>query len=154
VVDIRVDLTTLAGLDEKPGQIPGWGPVIADIARKITREQEDSEWRITITDEEGQPIGVTTTRRRPTTAQRRQVEARNPTCVFPGCRMPAGRCDLDHEHLWSETHRTSVSHLEPLCRHDHVNRHRRRWTLRQIRPGVYEWVSPLGHTYLRRPEPP
>jgi hypothetical protein len=154
VVDIRVDLTTLAGLDDEPGQIPGWGPVIADIARKVSREQDDSEWRITITDEEGQPVGVTTTRRRPTTTQRRQVEARNPTCVFPGCRMPAGRSDLDHEHLWSETHRTSTSHLEPLCRHDHTNRHQRRWRLRQIRPGVYEWVSPLGHRYLRRPEPP
>jgi hypothetical protein len=154
VVDIRVDLTTLAGLDDKPAQIPGWGPVIADIARKISREQDESEWRITITDEDGQPMGVTTTRRRPTTAQRRQVEARNPTCVFPGCRMPAGQSDLDHEHLWSETHRTSTSHLEPLCRHDHINRHQRHWRLRQIRPGVYEWVSPLGHRYLRRPEPP
>ena len=154
VVDIRVDLTTLAGLDDKPAQIPGWGPVIADIARKISREQDESESRITITDEDGQPIGVTTTRLRPTTAQRRQVEARNPTCVFPGCRMPAGQSDLDHEHLWSETHRTSTSHLEPLCRHDHINRHQRHWRLRQIRPGVYEWVSPLGHRYLRRPEPP
>ncbi|MGH8872388.1 MAG: DUF222 domain-containing protein [Acidimicrobiia bacterium] len=26
VVDIRVDLTTLADLDDNPGQIPGWGP--------------------------------------------------------------------------------------------------------------------------------
>jgi hypothetical protein len=58
VVDIRVDLTTLAELDDAPAEIPGWGPVIADIARKISRDQDDSEWRITITDEEGQPIGV------------------------------------------------------------------------------------------------
>jgi hypothetical protein len=154
VVDIRVDLDTLAGLDENPGLIPGWGPVIADIARKIVREQDESEWRITITDQNGLPIGVTTTNRRPTTTQRRHVEARNPTCVFPGCRMPAGQSDLDHEHPWSETHLTPSIGLEPLCRHDHVNRHQRHWTLRQVEPGVYEWVSPLGHKYLRRPEPP
>jgi hypothetical protein len=154
VVDIRVDLHTLAGLDENPGVIPGWGPVLADIARKITREQNESEWRITITDEDGRPIGVTTTNRRPTATQRRHVEARNPTCVFPGCRMPAGQSDLDHEHPWSETHLTPSIGLEPLCRHDHVNRHQRHWTLRQVGPGVYEWVSPLGHKYLRRPEPP
>ena len=128
--------------------------MIADIARKISRDQDDSEWRITITDEEGQPIGVTTTRRRPTTRQRRQVEVRNPTCVFPGCRMPAGQSDLDHEHPWSEIHRTTTRHLEPLCRHDHINRHERHWRLRQIEPGVYEWISPLGHRYLNRPEPP
>jgi hypothetical protein len=154
VVDIRVDLTTLAELDDAPAEIPGWGPVIADIARKISRDQDDSEWRITITDEEGQPIGVTTTRRRPTTSQRRHVEVRNPTCVFPGCRMPAGQSDLDHEYPWSETHRTTTRHLEPLCRHDHVNRHERHWRLRQIEPGVYEWTSPLGHRYLNRTEPP
>ena len=154
VVDIRVDLTTLAELDDAPAEIPGWGPVIADIARKISRDQDDSEWRITITDEEGQPIGVTTTRRRPTTSQRRQVEVRNPTCVFPGCRMPAGQSDLDHENPWSETHRTITRHLEPLCRHDHVNRHERYWRLREIEPGVYEWTSPLGHRYLNRPQPP
>jgi hypothetical protein len=154
VVDIRVDLTTLAELDDAPAEIPGWGPVIADIARKISRDQDDSEWRITITDEEGQPIGVTTTRRRPTTRQRRQVEVRNPTCVFPGCRMPAGQSDLDHEHPWSETHRTTARHLEPLCRHDHINRHGRHWRMRQIEPGVYEWISPLGHRYLNRPQPP
>jgi hypothetical protein len=154
VVDIRVDLTTLAELDDAPAEIPGWGPVIADIARKISRDQDDSEWRITITDEEGQPIGVTTTRRRPTTSQRRHVEVRNPTCVFPGCRMPAGQSDLDHEHPWSETHRTTARHLEPLCRYDHINRHSRHWRVRQIEPGVYEWISPLGHIYLNRPQPP
>jgi hypothetical protein len=153
VVDIRVDLTTLAELDDKPAEIPGWGPVIADIARKISRDQDDSEWRITITDEEGRAIGVTTMRR-PTASQRRQVEVRNPACVFPGCRMPASQSDLDHEHPWSETHRTATRHLEPLCRHDHINRHSRRWRLRQIEPGVYEWISPLGHRYLNRPEPP
>jgi len=53
VVDIRVDLTTLAELDDAPAEIPGWGPVIADIARKVSRDQDDSEWRVTITDEGG-----------------------------------------------------------------------------------------------------
>ena len=35
VVDITVDLATLTGLSEVPGEIPGWGPVIADIARQV-----------------------------------------------------------------------------------------------------------------------
>ena len=37
-VELRVDLTTLAGLDENPADIPGWGPVIADIARQVSRD--------------------------------------------------------------------------------------------------------------------
>jgi Domain of unknown function (DUF222) len=32
VVDIRVAMTTLAGQDDQPGEIPGWGPVLADVA--------------------------------------------------------------------------------------------------------------------------
>jgi hypothetical protein len=32
-VDITVDLRTLLGLTEEPGELGGWGPVIADIAR-------------------------------------------------------------------------------------------------------------------------
>jgi hypothetical protein len=154
IVDIRVAMTTLAGIDDQPAEIPGWGPVLADIARRIVDEQPESEWRITITDHNGQPTGVVTTRRRPTTSQRRQVEARNPTCVFPGCRMPATECDLNHEIPWAESHRTTIRELGPLCRHDHNNHHRHRWKLKQIQPGYYQWTSPLGHTYTTGPDPP
>jgi hypothetical protein len=154
VVDIRVAMTTLAGLDDQPAEIPGWGPVLADVARRIVDEQPESEWRITITDQNGQPTGVVTTRRRPSISQKRVVETRNPTCVFPGCRMPAGQCDLNHEIPWAEAHRTTIRELGPLCRHDHNNHHRHRWKLKQIQPGYYQWTSPLGHTYTTGPDPP
>jgi hypothetical protein len=152
-VDIQVDLTTLAGLAEEPGELRGFGPVIADIARQVTEEQPDSEWRYTITDDEGQVVHNGTTRRRPTVAQARQVEARNPTCVFPGCRMPASACDLDHNQAWSAGGPTDVENLAPLCRHDHVIRHRG-WAIKQPRPGSFQWTSPLGHRYTVRPGPP
>jgi hypothetical protein len=152
-VDIQVDLTTLAGLAEEPGELRGFGPVIADIARQVAEEQPDSEWRYTITDHQGQVVHNGTTRRRPTADQARQVEARNPTCVFPGCRNPASECDLDHNQAWSEGGPTEVENLAPLCRHDHVIRHRG-WMIRQIRPGAYQWISPLGHKYTVGPGPP
>ena len=154
VVEIRVDMTTLAGIDDQPGEVPGWGPVLADVARQIVDEASDAEWRIVPVDENGQPLGVVTTKRRPSTAQKRIVETRNPTCVFPGCRMPADQCDLNHEIPWAEAHRTTIRELGPLCRHDHNNHHRHRWKLKQIRPGIYQWTSPLGHTYLTGPDQP
>jgi len=154
VVDIRVDMSTLAGLDDKPAEIPGWGPVLADVARQIVDEEPDAEWRIIPTNENGQPVGVTTTKRRPTSSQRRHVEARNPTCVFPGCRMPADQCDFNHEIPWEHAHHTTIGELGPLCRHHHVQHHHRGWKLKQIRPGVYQWTSPLGHTYVVGPEQP
>jgi Domain of unknown function (DUF222) len=153
-VEIRVDLNTLTGIDDDPGEIPGFGPVLADVARQIVDEASDAEWRIVPVEEDGQPVGVVTTKRRPTTTQKRQVETRNPTCVFPGCRMPADQCDLNHEIPWAEAHRTTARELGPLCRHDHINHHRHRWKLKQIRPGVYQWTSPLGHTYIVGPDQP
>ena len=97
MVDLHIDLTTLAGLDSNPGEIPGFGPIIADVARKVAAGQHDSEWRVTVTDPESGLVawnGIT--RRRPNLTQRRYLEARNRRCVFPGCRMPAIDSDIDH----------------------------------------------------------
>jgi hypothetical protein len=55
MVDLRVDLTTLAGLAEAPGELAGFGPVIADIARQVAGQQTDAEWRYTVTDPETEP---------------------------------------------------------------------------------------------------
>jgi hypothetical protein len=153
-VDIRVELTTLLDLDDKPGEIPGWGPVIADITRKLVGDADKADWRVAV-EHEGQLVDVITTRRRPTQAQKRVVETRNPTCVFPGCRMPARQSDLDHENPWAVTHRTHTSGLEPLCRHHHKLKHRG-WKLEKhpTRPGYYNWTSPLGHSYTTGPDPP
>lgn len=85
VVDIRVDLTTLMGLAETPGEIGGWGPVIADIIRRAVSERDT--WQITVTDN-GDIAWVGTTRRRPTTRQQRQIRTRRPVCHSPGAACP------------------------------------------------------------------
>ena len=41
VVDLHIDLTTLAGLDSNPGEIPGFGPIVADVARRVAAGQHD-----------------------------------------------------------------------------------------------------------------
>jgi hypothetical protein len=153
VVDIRVELTTLLELDDKPGELPGWGPVIADMARKVIREQFESEWRYTVTDEDGAVMSNGTTRRRPTAAQRRQVQSEDPTCVWPTCRADSIHCDLDHNQPWVVNGPTEPENLAPLCRHHHVIRHNG-WTITQIQTGAYRLTSPLGHTYTSQPRAP
>lgn len=148
--DIRIDLTTLAELDESPGDIPGWGPVIADISRQLA--EENATWQVTVIHPEtGLPVWAGTTKRRPTVVQRRYVEARSPTCVHPGCRMPARDCDIDHTHAWAEGGETNIINLAPNCRHDHILQDHG-WKLKRIAPGVYQWTSPLGHVYITRSE--
>jgi len=156
VVDLRVDMDTLAALAEHPGELAGYGPVIADVARQVAEDQPEAEWRYTVTDTEtGQPVATGTTRRRPVNGQRRAVETRDPTCVFPGCRMPSGRCDLDHIIPWSQGGRTTVRNLAPLCRHGHVTvKHGAGWTYERLADGRYRWTSKLGHTYTTSGTPP
>ncbi|MPZ53940.1 MAG: DUF222 domain-containing protein [Acidimicrobiia bacterium] len=155
VVDIRVDLSTLLGLDDNPGEIPGWGPVISDIARNIVERQHDDKWQVTVTDPDtGAILSNGTTRRRPTAQQQRWVETQHPTCRFPGCRMPSIDCDLDHTEPREDGGETLVANLEPLCRHDHRLKHEAGWQLTPTSNNDYTWTSPHGHTYTTTGQSP
>jgi hypothetical protein len=152
-VHISVPLSTLAELFHLPGDLGGYGPVIADIARKIALEQVDREWTWTVT-HEGDVIATGTTRYRPTAAQKRKARAEYRTCVAPGCRMPAYDCDLDHRDAYSRGGRTHNDNLAPLCRHHHMMRHHTPWEYERLPEGDHKWTSALGHTYLRPRDPP
>jgi hypothetical protein len=155
VVDLHVDLDTLAGMNNRAGELAGYGPVVADIARKVAANGTSAEWRYTVTDPDtGAIIDVGTTRRRPTARQRRDVEARDRTCVFPGCRMPALASDLDHRIPWAESRHTATADLAPLCRHCHRIRHRSNWAYRRLPDGQPQWTTKTGRTYTTRDRPP
>jgi len=154
-IDLHVDLTTLAELNDNPGELAGFGPVIADIARQVTEHQQQAEWRYTVTDTEtGMVIDNGTTKRRANARQQRHVQARNRTCITPGCRMPAVNCDLDHTKPWAQTRHTKVTELAPLCRHHHYQRHKYGWTYTPIKGGDYLWTSRLGLKYTTSGRPP
>ena len=122
---------------------------VVDITRSVIADHTGADWRYTVT-HNGQPVATGTTRRRPTAGQRRVVEATHTTCIFPGRRMPATECDLDHRTEWSKSHTTNVSDLSPFCRHDHVGRHKHGWTHRILPNGDIGLTNPLGHTYTTR----
>jgi hypothetical protein len=71
--------------------------------------------------------------------------------VFPGCRMPAVACDLDHTIPWSESGPTESTNLAPACRHDHSTRHRIGWTYRPLPDGDYHLDQPpRAHLHHKR----
>jgi hypothetical protein len=45
-IEVRVDATTLMGLDDKPGTMTGYGPVSADHARELAREKNNDWYRL------------------------------------------------------------------------------------------------------------
>lgn len=151
-VDIRVDLTTLAALDEGTADLGGMEPVVAQIARQVADRSHRAEWRTVVTNNEGQVVDVSTTKRRPNRALSRFVESTQPTCSFPGCRVPASECDFDHLSPWSEGGPTTASNGGPKCRHDHILRDHG-WTHDRVAQND-RWISPLGHTYITQGQSP
>lgn len=152
-VNVTVPFETLVGLSDAPGDLDGYGPVVAEIARKTVADNIDGEWSFTVTDN-GVPVATGTLTRRPTPAQKRRIRADYPTCVMVGCRQPAHQCDLDHRHPHSQGGPTSNHNLEPLCRYHHMAKHHAHWKLKRLPNGDHQWTSPLGHTYTLKRDPP
>jgi hypothetical protein len=64
-VEVRVGLSTLLGRDRHPGEVAGWGPVTAEVARTLVATQRGAQWRYALTDPAGQLLLAGITRRRP-----------------------------------------------------------------------------------------
>lgn len=153
-VNIQVDLTTLTKMDDQSAELAGYGPVVAEIARKVAKEQAEGEWSATVTDPEtGEPLHTVAVRRRPSVAQKRRIRALYPTCSFKGCRMPAVESDIDHIQDHAKNGPTVVENQAPLCRRHHLAKHRGGWRYRKISRLEFEWISPLGKVY-RTSRPP
>ncbi len=75
----------------------------------------------------------------------------HPRCVFPGCAMPAHRCDWDHVIPWPDGP-TCACNLVPLCRHHHRLKTHTRWRLTLHPDRLVEWTSPTGRTYTVSPD--
>lgn len=153
-VTIHVDLTTLTEMDDRSAELAGYGPVVAEIARKVAAEQAGGEWSATVTDPEtGEPLHTVAVRRRPSAAQKRRIRALYSTCSFKGCRMPALESDIDHIQDHAKDGPTTVENQAPLCRRHHLAKHRGGWRYRKINRTQFEWISPLGKVY-RTGQPP
>jgi hypothetical protein len=65
VREIRVELTTLLGLDEHPAEVPGWGIIHAGLAREMVSGMLAGEWRFAICTDDGRLLYSGITRHRP-----------------------------------------------------------------------------------------
>jgi hypothetical protein len=152
-VELHVKLTTLARLNDDPALIPGFGPVIADIARQVAHDQAlNPVWKWSVTDEDGMLLHHGHTQRRPTPTEKAFVIARDQLCRTPGCRRPAKACDLDHRHEHAKHGPSHRGNLEPACPRDHALRDIPGYQVTLIRPGLTEWRTPNGRAYYLTPD--
>jgi hypothetical protein len=167
VIELQVPLTTALGIDELPGELTGYGPVLGEVARQIIAAMPDAQWRFSAYSRlpELAVHGILATRptpsldqdgsrRRPTAAQAAFVKARDRTCRAPGCRRPARVCDIDHTQPWVEGGKTLTCNLGCLCRAHHLFRHSTGCELIQLSPGAFTWQTPRSLQYVTRQDPP
>jgi hypothetical protein len=144
-VNVTIDLPTLLGLSENPGQLAGYGAIPASVARALA---SDGKWKRFITDPQtGALLDYGRETYQPPQALIDFLIARDRTCRFPGCRRSAALSDLDHAQSWEEGGTTSLDNLGALCRRHHLLKTHGGWGIESRADGSCTWTSPLGKIY-------
>ncbi len=151
-VQLTVAASTLLGLDEQPGELAGYGPIPAQMARRIATD-DTGTWRRLLTDDHGRLLDYGSRTYRPPARLAAFIIARDQTCTFASCTRPAVACDLDHLEAASDGGATCPGNLHPLCRRHHRCKHIAHWQPQRQPDGSTIWTSPTGHTYRTKPSP-
>ncbi len=148
-ISVTIDLATLLGLADDPGELAGYGPIPASAARALAA---DGEWRRLVTDPtSGALLDYGRRTYTPPAALVDFLLARDGTCRFPGCPRPAELCDLDHGVAWDDGGGTDRDNLGPLCRRHHRLKTHTGWQLKRSPDGSVTWISPHGWRYVVPP---
>jgi hypothetical protein len=148
-VQIVVPAMALLGDDTHPADLVGRSPIDPDTARQLAGATR-CPWERVLTDPvTGTVVHVDTYTR--TAAMDRYLRARDQHCRFPGCRLAAIRCEVDHTVDWALGGKTDLRNLAHLCQRHHSMKQFTAWKVRQLGDGVLEWTSPLGRVYTEYP---
>ena len=151
-IQVTIGAATLAGDDDAMAELNGHGPITSEAARILAGHA--GSWDRAFLDPRG--MVTETDNYVPTAGMKRYLRARDQHCRFPGCRAPAHRCQIDHNHDHAKGGPTAVCNLCLFCPSHHVLKHpevddRDRWTAEQLDDGVILWTSPLGRAYTDEP---
>lgn len=163
--------STLAGHDNWPAELAGHGTITPELARALARAATTARV-VAVGAADGPSLGPPGACDhpgctgdatcgtaldhghdiyRPPARVADYVLERDRCCRFPGCRMPAIRCDLDHQIPFAEGGSTCPCNLRPLCRGHHLAKTFTGWSYASAPDGTATWTSPLG---LRHADPP
>ena len=158
---VHVDVGVLTG--ERPDgrcHLEDGSPLSAAVARRLGCDCEV----VAITERDGLPIDVGRRRRLFTGKQRRALQARDRTCRYPGCQVPARRTRAHHIRPWWMGGQTNLANGLSLCGWHHARLHdgeyRVRWEDGEVRferpdgteiaPPRRPPLRPGGGAHLRR----
>jgi hypothetical protein len=146
-----IDLASLLGLRDKPGEIRGYGPVSAEQVRAMLAEEGTMLHRLVYDEVTGKVLDYQVRGYHPDEVLREFVSARDVTCRFPGCTRNAVYCDLEHceEYDGDECGATSCANCGLMCRRHHNQKTTRAvdYTRADPQTGETVWETALGLRY-------
>ncbi len=150
-VTVICDLETLTG-GSVPARLTDGTPIPAAQARRIALNAGVSPLLL---GKGNLPLYLGRTERFATPAQRRVLEALNPTCAVQGCEVPGTLCEVDHVEGWALGSPTDIDRLSLTCGwHNrfkaanptrvHITRHPAdgRYTYRLVPPAAETTAAP------------
>ena len=145
-VSVAIDLPTLLGLAENPGQLAGYGAIPASVARRLAA---DGNWQRFISDPTtGNLLDFGREKYTPPQELVDYLLARDRICRFPGCRRTGQSSDIDHAHSWESGGETNPANLGLLCRRHHRMKTHGGWSLESNPDGSCLWKSPKGKSFF------
>ncbi len=151
-INVTVPVLTLLGVDDAPADLEGYGPIPADVARRLAAHAP-SFTRLLTHPESGAVLSVGRTSYTVPADLKNWLRVRDRTCRHPGCNIPASRCELDHTRPWSHGGLTSHENLAHLCRKHHMLKSEGIWHYNHPDGGTLTATSPGGRTYACPTEP-
>lgn len=148
---VTIDLATLLGLNDKPGELAGYGPITAQTARRLAADSTLS--RLVTDPVSGTPIDLGR-RYKPSKLLRDLVRATQPRCSMIGCSRPAYQCEIDHRTEHNRGGDTNPENLQPLCKLHHQLKTKKRWKVGVNAEGQLNWTSFLGFSYVAHDRDP
>ncbi len=132
------------------------GPEAQVRVRPVLREVVPScAFRDPVTDA---PLGAVDTHD-PPVGMAELVRLRDATCVFPGCSVGSGRCQLDHVEPYLDPDvggppgQTHPDNLAPVCATHHRFKTHHAWHYERLPDGRWLWRSPTGLVRMRAARP-
>jgi Domain of unknown function (DUF222) len=138
---VHVDVGVLTG--EQPDgrcHLEDGTPIAAEVARRLGCDADI----VAITEKDGLPIDVGRKKRLFTARQRRALQARDRTCRFPGCPVPASRTRGHHLLPWWLGGRTDIGNGCSLCDMHHGRLHEGAFRIVRLAGGELRFETPDG----------
>lgn len=133
-VVIHVDASVLRGEEAGGRSHVEDGPWLSAQAARWQACDADT---VTITERDGLPIDVGRAHRVIPPRLRLALHARDQGCRYPGCGVPAKRCEGHHWRHWIDGGATDLCNCLLLCRFHHRRHHEGRFTIRKVAAGEF-----------------